>query len=159
MHRDKSRLPVVAVDDIRLEADHRQGWESRLAEEGKLLQIVIPVPIRAVTPEITLIINKIEGHALIFIFQDAHIPVLSQIIHIKMIHILHFIAEWLFDAQILRDHDTHIKILLIKTFWKGSDNVCQTSCFDKWNRLRCNKQNILHSYYLPTVPARDLAPY
>lgn len=24
MHRDKSRLPVVAVDDIRLEADHRQ---------------------------------------------------------------------------------------------------------------------------------------
>ena len=25
MHRDKSRLPVVAVDDIRLEADHRQG--------------------------------------------------------------------------------------------------------------------------------------
>ena len=25
MHRDKSRLPVVAVDNIRLEADHRQG--------------------------------------------------------------------------------------------------------------------------------------
>lgn len=50
-------------------------------------------PHTAVTPEITLITNKIEGHALIFIFQDAHIPVLSQIIHIKMVHILHFMRN------------------------------------------------------------------
>lgn len=83
----------MAMYDIGLKPDYRQRRQSRLAEKGKLLQIIIPVPIRAVTPEITLIINKIERSRPHIHIPGCHIPVLSQIIHIKMIHILHFIAE------------------------------------------------------------------
>ena len=52
-----------------------------------------------------------------------------------MADILHLIPEFLFNAEILGNHDTDIKILLIKTLGQRTHNICQTPCLDKGNRF------------------------
>ena len=51
----------MAMYDIGLKPDYRQRRQSRLAEKGKLLQIIIPVPIWFRTPEVAFIINKVKS--------------------------------------------------------------------------------------------------
>ena len=123
----------MAVDNIRLESDNRKGRKCSLREKGKLLQIVIPVAVRLRPAEIALIINKIKGYSLIDILQDTHITDLSQIIHVKMINILHLVSPVFPDTQILGDHHPNVEIFLIKTFRKRTHYVCQTASLNKWN--------------------------
>ena len=73
------------------------------------------------------------------ILENAHIPALSQIIHIKMVHILHLVPPFLLDAQVLGDHNPHIVVLLVEALGQGAHNVCQTSCLNERYCLRCHK--------------------
>ena len=88
----------MAVDHVWLETDHRQGRQSRLAEERKFLQIIKPIPIRLIPVEIGLIVNKIESNAVQDILQNTHVTVLPQVPHIEMVNIGHLIAPGFLDA-------------------------------------------------------------
>ena len=73
------------------------------------------------------------------ILKNPHITALAQIIHIEMVHILHPVSPLLADAQIFRDHDSYVKILLIKTFWQRTHYICQSPGFNKWYCFRSRK--------------------
>ena len=66
-HRHQAGLPVVTVDHVRLETDHRKRGEAGPAEEAELLQIPVPVAVGLRSVEIALIVNKIKGDSLIFV--------------------------------------------------------------------------------------------
>ena len=51
----------------------------------------------------------------------------------------HLAAELFFDAEILRDHHTDVKLLFVKALRQRTDNVRQSSGLDERNRLGCNK--------------------
>ena len=92
MYRNQSGLPVMAVNHIGLKADHRERRQRSLGEKRELLQVPIPVPIRLGPVKIALIVDKVKGDSLVDLLQYPHIPVLPQIVHIKMIQISHIIA-------------------------------------------------------------------
>ena len=118
IYRNKSGLPVMTVDQIRLPADDRKGRQTCLTEERKLFKVIVPVAIGLISPEIAFIVDKVKRNALIHIFKDTHITALSEIIHIKMSQIGHFIPVLFLDTKVLRNHDTDIEIFFIKTFRK-----------------------------------------
>ena len=125
----------MAVDQIRLPADHRKGRKRRLGEEAEFLQIIVPVPVRTVSPEIAFIIDKVKGNPLIYVLQDSHIPALPKIIHIEMVDIGHLIAKLLLDAEIFGNHDAHVEILFVKALGQRAHYVRQSSGFDKRDGL------------------------
>ena len=53
-----------------------------------------------------------------YILKDSHITALSQIIHVKVVHILHLVPPFLFNTQVFRDNDSHIKVSFVKALWK-----------------------------------------
>ena len=125
----------MAVNHIRLKADDRKAGKRRPREECKLLQVAVPVSIGLGTAEIALIINEVKGNSLIDVLKNSHITALSQIIHVEMIQIFHVVSEGFLDAEILGDHNPHVKILLIKAFRQGAHYVRQTARFNKRNRF------------------------
>ena len=131
--RDQSCLPVVAVDDIRLEADDRQCGKGSLGEESELLQVVEPVAVGLRAAEIAFVVDEIERDAVLDILHDPDVSVLSVVIHVEMIHILKLVADLFLDAHIFRDHDPDVKILLVKTFRQSAGNVSKASGLDKRN--------------------------
>ena len=82
--RNQSRLPVMAVDQIRPEIDHGQDGQRRLGEERELLnfkQRIVAIGLESV--EVKLVIDEIELDAVHFRFHDSHILVLPVEIHIE----------------------------------------------------------------------------
>ena len=66
VNRNKACLPVMAVDNIRTEADHRKYGEHCLGEECEFLQIPRSAVIRLRAAEIIFIIYKVELDTVIF---------------------------------------------------------------------------------------------
>ena len=58
-------LPVMAVDDVGLEADSRQNREGCLAEIAELLDVPLDIPVDIVAVEVVFVINKIDRHTLV----------------------------------------------------------------------------------------------
>ena len=125
----------MAVNHIRLKADDRKAGKRRPREEGKLLQVAIPVSLGLGIAEIALIFNEVKGDSLIDVLKNSHITALSQIIHVEMIQIFHVVSEGFLDAEILGEHNPHVKILLIKAFRQGAHYVRQTARLNKRNRF------------------------
>ena len=144
VYRHKARLPVMAVDQIRLEADHRKGVQCRLLKEAELLQIPEPVPVGAPAREVILVVDEVISNAVYLGLEDPHISVLSEIVHIEVGNILKLTAHFLFHAQIFRQHDPAVKIFSVDIFRQGTHNIRETACFDKRNRFARQKQNFLH---------------
>ena len=105
----------MAVNHIRLKADDRKAGKRRPREEG--------------------IVNEVKGDSLIDVLKNSHITALSQIIHVEMIQIFHVVSEGFLDAEILGEHNPHVKILLIKAFRQGAHYVRQTARLNKRNRF------------------------
>ena len=65
--RNQSRLPVMAVDQIRPEIDHGQDGQRRLGEERELLnfkQRIVAIGFESI--EVKLVIDEIELDAVHF---------------------------------------------------------------------------------------------
>ncbi len=73
------------------------------------------------------------------VFHNSYIFTLTQIVHIKMVHISHLITPFFLDAQILGDHYTHVKVFFIKTLGQGARYVSKTSRLNKGHCFRCHK--------------------
>ena len=131
VHRDQTCLPVMTMHHIRLEPDHRQSGKGRVAEEGKLLQVIEPIPIWLRAGKITFVVNKIEMDPLMLVVHDAHIAALAHKVHIKMAYIVHLVTPLLLNAEILGDHNPHIIVLFIKTLGQRANNVCQSPGLNK----------------------------
>ena len=124
----------MAMHHIRLETNHRQHRQYSLGKES----ISLDFPDRIIcinlgTAEIILIINKIIMNPFNLSFHDSHIYIFPVEIQIKMIYIVHLVLPFLLHAGISGKNHTYIKILLVNVFRQRTDNIRQSSCFDKRN--------------------------
>ncbi len=60
--RDQRRLPVVGMDDVRLEVDVGQHLQRGAGKEREPLRVVV-VPVEAVPLEIVLVVDQVHNHA------------------------------------------------------------------------------------------------
>ena len=131
---NESGLPVMAVDQIRLETDHRKSGQKCLGEESKFLNLpdrVVAVRLKAA--KVAFIINEIVMDAVGLRLKNADIDILPVEIHIEMRHIPKLILHLLLHAFIFRNDHTHIIIFLINALGQRSHNVCKTTRLDKRN--------------------------
>ncbi len=112
-HRNQTGLPVMAVNHIRMPVQKRKCRQRCIAEEAELLEIPVPVAIWPIPGKIGLVVDKVIGDALVFILQDADIAVLSEVLHVKVGHVLHLLAPLPWNAHVLRNHNTTIIVLLV----------------------------------------------
>ena len=73
IYRYESCLPVVAVNDIRLEINHWKHRKHSLVEEGEFLDIVSRISVWIEALEVFEIVDEIIGDARVFILHHANI--------------------------------------------------------------------------------------
>ena len=132
INRNQASLPVVAVDDVRAEINHRQCAQDCLREEGELLNIRIHISVGSKSIKIVLIIYEIECDSLIFVCQYAHILLPPVQIHVEMRMVGKFFFPFFLHAHVFRQHHTDVVFVLIKILRQGTDNIRKPSCFNKW---------------------------
>ena len=144
IYRNKSCLPVMAMNNIRLKSENRNSWKSCFTEKCKLFYIFMNPAVWFRSWKIELIVNKIKCNSIILKFKYANILWTPCQINIKMCLINHIFAVFPWYTCILWNHDTNIEFILVKILWKWTNNICKSACLYKWHCLRCNKQNIFH---------------
>ena len=144
-HRRHARLPVVAVNDVRMEINHRQDGQRSLGEEAELLDIPVDISIGLFPVEIVLVVNEIVGHAIQFVGHDPHVNIAElPEIHIKMMDVAELAAIFVRDAPVVGQHNAHIVLAAVKRLGKRANHVGQSAGFDKRNAFRSDKQNVFH---------------
>ena len=126
IHRDKSGLPVVRVNNIRLEVDILQHFEHCSVEEYKSFTVIVEA-VKTVTREIILVVDEIIGYAVPFRFKDAAILFAPGNIDRHILHEGHFLAEFRAYALIERYNDTAFMSGSIYGLWQRAYNVSKSS--------------------------------
>ena len=144
-HGDQTGLPVMAVDNVRAEIKRREHREDRLAEEGKLLDILVDVAVRMAARKIKLVVHKVEGHALILQLEQTDILASPGKVHGEVRDELHLILVLLRDRHVFRQDHAHVKLVFVDVLRQRADDIRQTSCLDKRYTFRSRKQNLFHT--------------
>ena len=132
VNRDQSCLPVMAVDQIRAETDHRKNAQSGFREKCELLDIPLRISvIGRKSAEIMFVVNEVERNIIQNRFKNAYILVLSGNIHIKVSNVFQFFFPFLLHACVIGQHDTHIVFLFVELFGERTHNICKTARLDK----------------------------
>ena len=129
--RNEPCLPVMAVNDVRLETDHGQNRKHGLGEKGKASDIVRNAVIGLTGSEIVLIIDKVVRDTVMIKVHDADIRISPVEGHIERSDVIHFVFPFLFDAGIQRHDSSYIKIPLVDIFRKRAGNIGQSSGLQK----------------------------
>ena len=104
-------MPVVAVDDIRLEANLGQHGQDGAAEVGKAF-VIIAVSVKAIALEIPFVIDEIDGHAVAFDFFDAVVELAPGQVHDACRHFFHLLLHFFCDAAVFRNDQADVHALL-----------------------------------------------
>ena len=106
-YRYERSLPVVAVDDVRLEVDYRHDRENCLAEESKALDVELRIGIRSVAAEIIFVVNKVICYSVHFVFHDTDMEVAFSlaVVHIEMVDVLEVVSVLLRNESVVRHYD------------------------------------------------------
>ena len=110
--RNQRRLPVMAMNDIRLQADERHGCKRRLCKIRVPLAVV-RAPIHAAAAEIVLVVDKIDLELLSPALepQESHVLPPPGQRHVKITQKFHVVFPGIFDPVIERDKHAHFVIL------------------------------------------------
>ena len=110
--RNERRLPVMAMNDIRLQADERHGCKRRLCKIRVPLAVV-RAPIHAAAAEIVLVVDKIDLELLSPTLepQESHVFPPPGQRHVKITQKFHVVFPGIFDPVIERDKHAHFVIL------------------------------------------------
>ena len=84
IYRDQSGLPVVAVNNVRSEIDHRKNRQCRFGEECKFFQISRHAVVWFVPTEMFFVIDKIELDSFIFQLEDSYVLLSPVQIHVEI---------------------------------------------------------------------------
>ena len=145
--RHQRRLPVVAVNDVRMEPDGAHGGQHRLGEEDKGDNVARHIRVGIASAEEIVVVDEVESHAVPPVFLQTHIihVAVTGEVHVKVGHIGHTVAEMLGNACVARQHDTDVKVSLIgKRLGECGHDVGQTAGLYKRIAFRTYKQNIAH---------------
>ena len=113
--RDQSCLPVMAVDQLGLEAENGKGGKHRLGE----IRVALDLPVRIVrvyggAVEVILIVDEIILHAVLLDNEKSDIHFLPVVIHVERSEIIHPVLDLLLHAGVPRKDNPDIVILRIK---------------------------------------------
>ena len=140
--RDHAGLPVVAVDHVGLEVEVNQRVDHRAIEEAEALVFVAAQTIDVGTAEIILVIDKVEGHALILKALDAAILTTPAQLDLELTFELHLVDILLRDSGIQRQNHTDIRTLRLENGGERTDNVGKTAGLNKRYALGSCKKNL-----------------
>ena len=140
-HRHHARLPVIAVENIRLEV-HEVAHEvqNRSLIEAITLDIENIIDIYLVKVEVVFVIDEVENNAVYFKREQTRIkrsP--SHMDHLPSEE-LEFVAVLNLDLLVERDNNTSINALLIKLYRQAAYNVSEAPDFNERAALgRCEQ--------------------
>ena len=138
---DHAGLPVVAVDDVRLEAQVRQRVDDCAAEVAVALVLVAAHAVDVGAAEVVLIVHEVERDALIDQGLDAAVLVTPAQLDLKLALILHLLAEGIGDGAVQRQDDAHVDALALQHGGQGARHVGQAAGLDKGDAFGSGKKN------------------
>ena len=129
--RNEARLPVVAVDDVRLEPDDGERGQDRLVEEDELSEVFRHAGVRVAVGEVLLVVDEVVDDAVLLEFHDADIlhDVRARDVHVEVADILHALFELVRDARVLRHHDPDVHAFRSQGFRQGAHDVSEAARF------------------------------
>ena len=140
--RNHAGLPVVAVHDVGLEAQVRKRVNDRAAEEAEALILIAAQAVDVAAAEVEMIVDEVEGHALILKRLDAAVLPAPAKLDLKLAFGLHLGGPFLGDGRVQRHHDAHVDALLGQNRGKRAHDVGQAARLDKRHAFGSGKQNL-----------------
>ena len=120
-------MPIVRVENIGNEIDIRQNFERGTAEEGKAFAVVV-FAVERIAAEIVLVIEEIEGYALMDVSENAAILLAPRKLYIFRAEKLEFFTEGLGYLRIKGHHDADVVLgRFVHRRGKRADNVAESA--------------------------------
>ena len=143
----EARMPVVAVDDVRLESHFWEHGQDGAAEISEPFVVVIK-PIEAVPLEIPFVIDEVDRDAVPVDFFHAIVELAPGQVDDAVSDRFHLCPERFGDLAVFGNDQTHIHPFGCQCLRQRSHDICQASGLDKRNGLGSRKQYFYHLYHL-----------
>ena len=141
VHRDHGSLPVVGVNDVRLEVDTADHFQHCTAVEYKPLTVIIEA-VDAVSAEVVLIVDKIIGHTLVNAGENAAVLLPPGNVHGNIGQKGQRSTHFRRNALVQGDHDQTVMSLFHNSGGQRAGNIRQTAGRYIGQCLTGCKQNI-----------------
>lgn len=156
IHGHQRRLPVVGVDDVRVEVYMKQHLADGARKEGKALAVII----KAIQPgalEIVLIVQKIVFHAAGFQLEQAAVLVAPAHRHIEIGEIGKLFAVFFFHIAIQRQHHAACSPAALNSLRQAACHIAKAAGSGKRRSLAGTKQNVHINSPLSSLPGAQPA--
>ena len=134
--RSQSSLPVIAVNDSRLEVDDAQHFEDRTAEEYEAFAVVIEA-VDAVALEVILIVDEVIGHALMDGGENTAILLPPCDIDGNRGDKGHVLAHIVADRLIERNDNAAVMAFFVQCKRQRACNICEAAGCDIRSCFTC----------------------
>ena len=128
----QGRLPVVAVDDVRLEIGVEQHFEDGTGEEGEALAVIIEA-VQAAALEIVLVIDEVVDNTVALGLEEAAVLAAPADRHAKVGDIGQAILE--FQVTVQRHDNTGVDAVLDQSLGQCTGHVGQAAGLGKGSSL------------------------
>ncbi len=140
--RDHAGLPVVAVDDVGLEIKMHERVDDRAVEEAEALVFVAAQTVDIGAAEVILVVDEVEGHALILKALDAAILTAPAQLDLEFAFELHLADVFLRNGGVQRQDDADVRALRLQNGGKCADDVGKTAGLNKRYALGSCKKDL-----------------
>ena len=130
--RSQRGLPVVAVDDIRLEIGVEQHFEDGTGEEGKALAVIVEA-VQAAAFEVILVVDKVVDNAVALGLEQAAVLAAPAHRHAEIGDIGQRILE--FQIAVQRHNDAGVDAIANQRLGQSARNVGQAAGLGKGSSL------------------------
>ena len=138
-HRHHSRLPVVAVDDVRFPVQRRQNFQHGTAEKDKAFAVVVKA-VHSVPHEIIRVVQQVIGHFAHLDGVDAAVLLPPAHFYGDILEIGHLVADSRGDAPVQGHNNTAVDLaVLAQRSRQGASHICQTAGCGKGQCLAGSK--------------------
>ena len=144
-HGDHGGVPVVAVEDIRLEIlQTRDRIQNRPAEIGILLALAVTAEIDRRT-EILFAVDEVDDHPVDHEFLETHIFPSPAEIAVEAYNVLCPVAILLLDDPVIRHDDSGVHTEFRKRLRKRSHHIRKSPCFGQRRAFRADQKDLRHA--------------
>ena len=107
INRRKRRLPVVAMHNLGIKVDKRHYFKHCAREKRKSLSVVI-IAIAAGALEIELVVDKVKGYAVLYVFEYTAILISPRKMNVQIALIGEFCPVLLLNIRIKRHNHADV---------------------------------------------------
>ena len=137
----KRGVPVVAVQNLRLEVQQVQALHHRPLEKGVLLHLGLSAAVDGVA-EIVFAVDQVDGQTIQLQLQQPGVFVAPAQVYIGVGHILHLVGIFLPHHAVIRRDDPGVKAQGVEVFGQPARHVGQAAGLAQRSALRRRHQHI-----------------